>query len=133
MCVTPAGSIRARVKTCAVQVVVESVCHPSWLHSSKSKNLCCTSSGRRSTCHITYMRTGHTQTQCIACRAHSRSTVYTTTVHIHGQATESDDSKLWILYNDIRYNDMSLITTLIFCPELFSIYCHAKSFRYNHT
>ena len=27
-------------------VVVESVCHPSWLHSSKSKNLCCTSSRR---------------------------------------------------------------------------------------
>ena len=34
-------------------------------------------------------------------------------------------------YNDIGCNDISLITTLISCPELFSIYWHTKSFRYN--
>ena len=34
-------------------------------------------------------------------------------------------------YNDIGYNDISLITTYISCPELFSIYCHTKSFGYN--
>ena len=34
-------------------------------------------------------------------------------------------------YNDIGYNDISLITTLISCPELFSIYRHTKSFGYN--
>ena len=34
--------------------------------------------------------------------------------------------------NDIGYNDISRITTLISCPELFSIYCHTKSFGYNN-
>ena len=34
-------------------------------------------------------------------------------------------------YIDIGCNDISLITTLISCPELFSIYCHTKSFGYN--
>ena len=34
-------------------------------------------------------------------------------------------------YSDIGYNDISLITTLISCPELFSIYCHTNSFGYN--
>ena len=33
--------------------------------------------------------------------------------------------------NDIGYNNISLITTLISCPKLFSIYCHANSFGYN--
>ena len=36
-------------------------------------------------------------------------------------------------YNDIGYNDISLITTLISCPELFSISYHTKSFGYNDT